>query len=123
MVRAVRGAITVKKNSSEDILMAVKELLGRVIGENGIEICDMISILFTMTSDLNADFPAKAAREMGLTGIPLMCSNEIDVKGSLKKCIRLMLHFNTEKENKDIIHVYMRDAGNLRPDLTGGYGG
>jgi len=118
VVRAVRGAITVSENSREDILKETKLLLKTVIEKNGINHEDIIDIIFSTTHDLNAAFPAAAAREMGLTDVALMCTNEIDVPGSLRKCIRLMLHFNTDKSNKDIKHIYLKGAASLRPDLA-----
>jgi len=120
MVRAVRGAITVEKNKKDMILDAVKELLSKMLKENGLKHDDIISIWFTMTSDLNAVFPAKAARELGLTDVALMCANEIDVKNSLKKCIRIMISFNTEKNHSGLKHVCLKKAVSLRPDLVKG---
>lgn len=78
---------------------------------------DIISIIFTVTNDLNAAFPAVAARNLGWTSIALMCTNEIDVPGSLKKCIRVLLHVNTDKKNDEIKHIYLNNAKVLRPDL------
>jgi len=120
MVRAVRGAITVEKNKKDMILDAAKELLSKMLKENELKHDDIISIWFTMTSDLNAVFPAKAARELGLTDVALMCANEIDVKNSLKKCIRIMISFNTEKNHSGLKHVYLKKAVSLRPDLVKG---
>ena len=79
---------------------------------------DVISIVFTVTRDLDAAFPAVAARQIGLTDIALMCMNEISVPGSLEKCIRVMIHFNTDKSNSEIKHVYLNRARILRPDLV-----
>jgi chorismate mutase len=119
MVRAVRGAITVSRNGKAEIYEAVKELVGNIFEINAIAYEDMISMLFTVTKDLDAVFPAAAVRDMGIVGIPMMCSCEIRVRGSLKKCIRVMVHFNTDKKNEDIRHIYLRLAKDLRPDLTG----
>ena len=116
-VRAVRGAITVENNSALDILDATKTLLNKIVDENKIDTCDIISILFSVTKDLNTVFPAAAARQLGWTSIALMCVNEIDVPDGLKRCIRILMHFNTEKGNKDIKHIYLKGAKALRPDL------
>ncbi len=116
-VRAIRGAITVSENTKESILEGTRELLIEIIKRNELDNVDVISAIFTVTSDLNATFPAIAARELGWTDISLMCTNEIDVPGSLKKCVRALIHFNTNKSNKDISHVYLKGATILRPDL------
>lgn len=116
--RAVRGAVTVENNNQEEILNATKELLGKIVEDNNINIDDIASIIFSVTQDLDAVFPAVAARQMGWTDIALMCTNEIYVKGSLEKCIRVMMHINTEKGNRDIKHIYLKGARILRPDLN-----
>ncbi|EGD48746.1 chorismate mutase [Ruminiclostridium papyrosolvens DSM 2782] len=117
-VRAVRGAITVSENTKELIWEGTKELLVEIIERNSLEYTDIISVIFTVTQDLNAAFPAVAARQIGWNDIPLMCTSEINVPGSLKKCIRVMIHINTEKTNTDINHVYLKGAQVLRPDLA-----
>jgi len=117
LVRAVRGATTVVNNDAEEILNATEELLEAIVKENQINEEDIISVIFTVTDDLNAAFPAAAARRLGWTSTALMCMNEIAVPGSLKKCIRIMLHFNTEKSKSEIKHIYQRGAKVLRPDL------
>jgi len=119
LVRAIRGAITVDDNKKDLILEGTKELLEKIVEENDICEEDIISIIFSVTNDLNAAFPAAAAREMGWTNIALMCTNEINVPGSLEKCIRVLMHINTDKSNKDIKHIYLRKARTLRPDLAG----
>lgn len=118
MVRAVRGAITVSENTPEAIYEASHLILESIINQNGINHEDIISIIFTVTKDLNAAFPAVAARKLGLTNIALMCTNEIDVPGSLEKCLRVMLSFNTEKKNNELKYVYLRGAKSLRPDKS-----
>jgi len=118
-VRAIRGAITVPENTKDAILEGTRELLHEILNRNNIKQDDIISIIFSMTNDLNAVFPAVAARELGLTDVPLMCSNELDVPGSLKSCIRVLLHLNTDKANSEMKHVYLRNAVVLRPDLAG----
>lgn len=113
--RGIRGATTVDANTREDILAATKELLQQMVQANGVEEEDVASILFTTTSDLNAEFPAAAARELGLSHAPLLCSHEIDVPGSLPMCLRVLILFNTEKSAKEIDHVYIKGTKNLRP--------
>ncbi|GHO45554.1 chorismate mutase [Ktedonospora formicarum] len=113
--RGIRGAITVQKNTEEEISVATKELLGHLVRENNLQLEDIASALFTMTDDLNACFPAQAAREIGWTDVPLMCMREIPVPGSLGMCIRVLLHVNTTRSNTEVRHVYLRDAIKLRP--------
>jgi chorismate mutase len=117
-VRAVRGAITVFDNTKESILEGTKELLDEIIVRNELDNENIISAIFSVTNDLNATFPAVAARELGWRDISLMCTNEIDVPGSLEKCIRVLIHFNTEKKNDEIKHVYLKGATILRPDIS-----
>ena len=117
-VRGIRGAITVDNNASQDILEATKELLGKIVQENEINIEDIASAFFTVTTDLNAEFPATAAREfLGWTYVPMLCGNEMEVPGRLGKCIRVMILVNTEKSQQDFRHVYLRGATVLRKDL------
>jgi chorismate mutase len=116
-VRGVRGATTVRANTKEDILEAARELLEAVVKANDIDPEDVASAWFTTTLDLNAEFPAVAARQMGWTFVPLMCGHEMGVPGSLPMCLRVLIHLNTEKSIHDIHHVYIRGASVLRPDL------
>lgn len=118
-VRGIRGATTVSENAREAIIEATRELLEVMVEANDISPEDIASAWFTTTPDLNAEFPAVAAREMGWTFVPLMCSHEMDVPGSLRMCVRILLHVNTEKRPHDIRHVYLRGARVLRPDLDG----
>lgn len=118
MVRAVRGATTVEINNTDEIIRETEELLKKIIEENSIETDDIISVFFSVTKDLDAVFPAVAARRLGWTNIALMCTNEIDVPGSLEKCIRVLIHFNTNKKNEEMKYIYMKRAKSLRPDLT-----
>ena len=117
-VRGIRGATTVSKNSREEILAAARELLTAMIEANDINPEDVASATFTTTPDLNAEFPAVAARQMGWTFVPLMCGHEMGVPGSLPLCLRILLHLNTDKGAHDIAHVYIRGAAALRPDLA-----
>lgn len=118
MVRAVRGAITVENNDKQEIFDATKELMQEMIKANKLEHDDMISLIFTVTPDLDACFPAAAAREIGFSDIPLMCMNEIPVVGALPKCVRILMHTNSDKKLSDIQHIYLREAVNLRRDLV-----
>ncbi len=115
--RGIRGATTVERNDREEILTATTELLQLLIERNELQTEDIASAIFTMTEDLNAEFPALAARALGWTETALMCTREIPVPGSLGKCIRILLHVNTERSASDIQHVYIRDAVNLRPSF------
>ncbi|WP_010250147.1 chorismate mutase [Acetivibrio cellulolyticus] len=117
MVRGIRGATTVECNEAVEMLKETEKLLVEIIEKNRLKEDDIISIIFTVTNDLNAAFPAVAARNLGWTSIALMCTNEIDVPGSLKKCIRVLLHVNTDKKNDEIKHIYLNNAKVLRPDL------
>jgi len=117
MVLAVRGATTVKNNDADEIIAETEKLLLEMADRNGLSEEDIISIIFTVTQDLDKAFPAIAARNMGWTSTALMCMNEIDVPGSLQKCIRVMMHVNTDKDKKDIKHVYLNSAKVLRPDI------
>jgi chorismate mutase len=116
--RGVRGATTVDSNSREEILKATRQLLALMIRQNGIEAVDVASALFTTTVDLNAEFPALAARQLGWLDVALMCMHELDVPDSLPRCIRILLHWNTDKAPHEIAHVYIREAARLRPDLS-----
>lgn len=113
-VRGVRGATCAQNNTRGEILAATKELLAAMVEKNQLNIEDIASAIFTVTSDLNAEFPAVAARDLGWSDTPLLCSLEIDVPGSLAKCIRVLLQVNTDQEQRQIKHVYLRDAVNLR---------
>ncbi|MCX8132146.1 MAG: chorismate mutase [Clostridia bacterium] len=117
MVRAIRGAITVENNTVDDIINETKTLLCEIEKANGINQDDVISVFFSSTKDLDAVFPAVAARQLGWTDVALMCTNEVDVPGSLRKCVRVLIHINTDKSNKDIKHIYLKGAKVLRPDL------
>jgi chorismate mutase len=118
-VRGIRGAITVTSNSAVDMLEATKELIDTMIDRNQIEADDVCSVFATVTHDLDATFPALAIRQLqDWSYVPIMCALEIDVTNSLPMCIRLMVLINTEKPQRDMIHVYLRDAAKLRPDLA-----
>ncbi len=116
--RGVRGATTADANTREDILRATRQLLALMIRQNGIQADDVGSALFTTSIDLNAEFPALAARQLGWLDVPLMCGHEMNVPGSLQRCIRVLLNWNTQKHPKEIQHVYIKEAVQLRPDLS-----
>ena len=115
--RGVRGATTVEDNSREAILRGARQLLALMIRRNDISAEDVASVIFSVTSDLNAEFPALAARQLGWLDVPLLCTNEIDVPGALGRCVRILVNWNTDKPQKEIKHVYIREARQLRPDL------
>lgn len=118
IVRGIRGATTVKQNSAKDILEATYELLQAIVKENELDTEDIASTIFTVTHDLNAEFPATAARElMGWKYIPLLCTTEIDVPGRLGKCIRVLVHVNTNRSQQELKHIYLKEAVQLRTDL------
>ncbi len=117
-LRALRGAITVEANDAEAILGATEELLRAMLERNELDHDDLVSCLFTCTPDLNAEFPAVAARRIGLNDVPLMCAQELDVYGQLPHVIRVMMHCYAPAERKPE-HVYLRDATRLRSDLAG----
>jgi chorismate mutase len=117
LCRGVRGATTVEANTREEILSATRQLLALMIRQNGIDPEDVASALFSLTHDLNAEFPALAARQLGWLEVPLLCTNELDVPGSLRKCVRILVHWNTDKPQREIRHVYVKGAVKLRPDL------
>ncbi len=114
--RGIRGAVTVAENKKEDILSATKGLLEKIVKVNGVDLDDVTCILFTTTSDLNAAFPAAAARQLGWTRIPLLCGHEMNVPGSLPKCLRVLVLFNTDKKNEELLHVYLGGAVTLRDE-------
>lgn len=120
MIRGVRGATTVESNANEAILEATQELLGIMIERNGIVEDDVASVLFSATPELDDTFPAKAARMMGWTRTALMGFQEADVKHGLPMCIRVLIHWNTDKSLDEVQHVFLRKAVALRPDLVDG---
>lgn len=118
-VRGLRGAINARENTSASILEATRELLQEIIRANSLtDFSEIVSAIFTTSPDLNAAYPAEAARELGMHKVPLLCAREIDVPGGMPMCIRILLHLNTEKRQEEIVHVYLRDARKLRPDMN-----
>lgn len=115
-LRALRGATTAEENSAAAIVEATGELMRTLIDRNSLTADDMVSCLFTCTDDLDAEFPAVAARELGLSAVPLLCAREIDVPGALPRVIRVMVHCYADSQPR---HVYLREAVSLRRDLEG----
>lgn len=118
LVRGIRGATTVRSNSRGEILEATKELLGEIVRRNGLDMDRIASVVFTTTVDLDAEFPAVAAREMGWIYVALECMHVMNVPGSLPRCIRVLMHVNTERAAAEIKHVYLHEARALRRDLV-----
>ncbi len=116
MLRAVRGATSVAEDSSEAIREGTAELLGEILARNQLAADDLVSIIFTATEDLTSDFPAAAAREIGLSAVPLLCTREIPVDGALGMCIRVMVHCYAPAD-RAMRHVYLHEARQLRMDL------
>lgn len=117
-IRGIRGATTVMENNADSIREGTRELLIGILEANpGLDKEEIGSVLFSLSEDLNAAFPAQTAREMGWSLVPMLCFSEIPVPGSLPKCIRVLVHWNTELGQADIHHVYLREARSLRPDL------
>ncbi len=116
-VRAIRGAIQVEVNDRDAILGGASELVAEVLQRNRVDAADLISIIFTATPDLTAEFPAYAARLMGLTDVPLLCTTEIAVPGSMPRVLRLLAHVESGLARSDVRHVYLRGAAALRTDL------
>lgn len=114
--RGIRGATTAAANTAEDILEATQEMVDVLIGLNNLNSEDIASAIFTTTPDLNAMFPASAARMFGWTEVPMVCTHEMAVPGALQKCIRVLVHVNTTKSPSEIRHVYLKGAKKLRPE-------
>lgn len=118
-VRGIRGAITVEEDRPEVILTATRELLEEIGTANpALKVSDIASVWFTLTADLRSVFPAKAARDLGWETVPLMCAQEIPVPESLPRCVRVLIHWNTDLPQNEIRHIYLRQAAQLRPDLA-----
>ncbi len=116
-VRGIRGATTVEADTAEEILEATRELLTAIVAANGVKLDDIASALFTTTPDLSAVYPARAARQLGWTDVPLLGATEMAMPGGLPRCIRVLVHVNTTKRLSRIKHIYLRAARALRPEL------
>jgi len=118
-MRGVRGATTVNEDQADQMLAATQELLEAILAANpGMNTEDIASVVFTLTDDLSSAFPALAARRIGWNSVPMMCAREIPVPGSLPRCIRVLLHWNTDLPQQTIHHIYLKEAASLRPDLA-----
>jgi chorismate mutase len=117
-VRAIRGATQIERDDAALMQEAVVELMKEIMRANSLESSDLISVIFTVTSDICSDFPAASARAMGLGDVPLLCSTEIPVPGSLPRTIRALVHCETERSQKQIAHIYLRGTTVLRKDLA-----
>ncbi len=115
-VRGVRGATTVTSDNADEVLAATRELLNMLVRVNNIDVDDIASIYLTTTKDLLSTYPAFAARQLGWFDVALLCGHEMEVPGGLPLCIRVLIHWNTDKAAKEIGHVYLREARSLRPD-------
>ena len=118
-IRGIRGATVVQHDETEEVLSATRELLTAILKANPtLDPADLASALFTVTGDLCSAYPARAARQLGWDEVPLMCALEIPVPGSLPRCIRVLLHWNTDLPQSSVRHVYLGAAASLRPDLV-----
>lgn len=117
-VRAVRGAIQLDADEAEHLLAAVEELLAEILQQNGLSTDDLISVLFTSTPDLVSEFPAVAARRLGMGDVPLMCAQELAIAGALPRVVRVMAHVETARTREQVRHVYLRGAVALRRDIA-----
>jgi chorismate mutase len=117
-VRAVRGATQLERDEREHLLERVAEMVLDVMRANRLDVDDFISVIFTATSDLHAEFPAYAARRLGFTEVPLICARELEIEGSMPRVVRMLAHVETELSRADMTHVYLHGAASLRRDLT-----
>lgn len=120
-IRGIRGATTISADDKEQVLSATQELLTAILQANpSLQTGDIASAVFTVTEDIASAYPALAARQMGWGLVPMMCAREIPVPGSLPLCIRVLIHWNTDRDQRAVKHVYLRNAVRLRPDLAAG---
>ena len=116
-VRALRGATTLDRDERDHLIQRTQELMTAIFQRNQLREDDLISIVFTATDDLSCAFPAEAAREAGITHVPLLCARELEIDGGIPRCIRILLHAYTERQPRELRHVYLHDARQLRTDL------
>jgi chorismate mutase len=114
---ALRGATTIERDDADRIVAGTAELLATLLERNGVAARDLVSVTFTATPDLTAEFPAAAARRIGISDVPLLCAREIDVPGAIPRCIRVLVHLYTRRARGELRHVYLRGARQLRTDL------
>lgn len=117
-VRAIRGATQLDSDNRDHLLSSVDELIREILGQNDLATDDLISMLFTATPDLHSEFPALAARQLGIGDVPLLCTQELDVEGAMPRVIRVMVHVDTARTKAEVRHVYLRGAAALRRDLA-----
>ncbi len=117
VLRALRGATTLDEDTAEQLSVRVKALIASMLQRNDIAHDDLVSILFTATDDLVSMFPAAAARELGLGDVPLICARELAVTGAMARCVRVLMHFYTERPREELHHVYLEGSRGLRDDL------
>lgn len=115
-LRALRGAITVDEDTVDEVVSATAALVEEMMSRNSLSREDLVSLIFTATPDLHSEFPAAAARKIGISDVPLLCATEIDVKDAVPRCVRVLMHAYTDKD-RALRHVYLRDARQLRTDL------
>lgn len=116
-VRALRGATTLEADTRDQIIVRTQELIGEIFERNRMVEDDLISIVFTATDDIHAAFPAEAAREAGITHVPLLCARELDIDGGVQRCVRVLVHAYTDRTPAELRHVYLHGAAQLRTDL------
>ncbi|HEY8199982.1 MAG TPA: chorismate mutase [Actinomycetota bacterium] len=117
LLRAVRGAITLREDTVDEVISATSHLIEEMLSRNELSHDDLVSIMFTATPDVRSEFPAAAARKIGISDVPLICATEIDVAGAPSRCIRVMMHVYTDRDRSALHHVYLGDARQLRTDL------
>ena len=117
-VRAIRGATQLEVDDRDHLLASVDELIREILTQNQLATDDLISMLFTSTPDLHSEFPALAARQLGIGDVPLLCTQELDIAGAMPLVIRLMAHVNTPRTRSEVTHIYLRGAAALRRDLA-----
>ncbi|MDJ0343167.1 chorismate mutase [Streptomyces sp. H10-C2] len=117
-VRAVRGAVQLERDEAEHMRGQVSELLTALLDRNRLEVDDLISVIFTATPDLHSDFPAVAARKLGIVDVPLVCAQELDIEGAMPRVVRILAHIETTLPRSEIAHVYLGAAAALRKDIA-----
>lgn len=118
-VRALRGATTLDVDERVHLVERTQELIAALFERNDLEVGDLISMVFTATDDVRSGYPAEAARQAGITEVPLLCARELDVEGGLPRCVRLLVHAYTQRRPDELRHVYLHGARDLRADLRG----
>jgi chorismate mutase len=117
-VRAIRGATQLERDERDHLLERVTELMTLLLDDNALDVDQLISVIFTATDDVRSEFPAYAARRLGLVDVPLLCARELEIEGSLPRIVRVMVHVDTELSRSEVTHVYLHGAAGLRRDLS-----